>query len=441
MNVLKLALLGTAAVAAVSVSARADDLSDMKAQIEALNSRIASLESTPSVPAGYQLLSVSEVDAIIIPSIEADKEYGKKATNIGILPTADVPASTNIQWSGFVRAGIGYRSRRDSSTTTVLPTVLVPVAVTTNNSEVTAGNAVLGRLPARIKAVDVVSRAGIKVVGTTDTAVGEVGVRVALLATQEGWPGTNRSHDSSVATDGYWGWWKMTPELTLAGGVDGSLANSSNAFDNRCTCAYIQTGGAFGHDDPTQIRLSYASGPISFAVALEDEANFSNKSAFGVAGEMKYAGDTVGFDLNVGFWDSKDTDPDLSDTLWTVNAGANMALGDIASLGVAIGVGEDKHLKGNFDQYAKASVFMGFTLSDAVSAELGGAYTDYKGNSSEYVIGAGLYYTPVSQLTLGMEASYGKAKNVAVDYNALGTILERNSAKESRADIIAVWRF
>ena len=92
MNVLKLALLGTAAVAAVSVSARADDLSDMKAQIEALNSRIASLESTPAVPAGYSLLSVSEVDAIIVPSIEADKDYGKKATNIGILPTADVPA-------------------------------------------------------------------------------------------------------------------------------------------------------------------------------------------------------------------------------------------------------------------------------------------------------------------------------------------------------------
>ncbi len=111
MNVLKLALLGTAAVAAVSVSARADDLSDLKAQIEALNGRISQLESTPSVPAGYQLLSVSEADAIIIPSLDADKDYGKKATNIGILPTADVPASTNIQWSGFVRAGVVYKDR------------------------------------------------------------------------------------------------------------------------------------------------------------------------------------------------------------------------------------------------------------------------------------------------------------------------------------------
>ncbi len=114
MNVLKLALLGTAAVAAVSVSARADDLSDMKAQIEALNSRIASLESTPAVPAGYSLLSVSEADAIIVPSIEADKDYGSKATNIGILPTADVPASTNIQWSGFVRVGLVHKSSKSA---------------------------------------------------------------------------------------------------------------------------------------------------------------------------------------------------------------------------------------------------------------------------------------------------------------------------------------
>ncbi len=67
-------------------------------------------------------------------------------------------------------------------------------------------------------------------------------------------------------------------------------------------------------------------------------------SALGFAAEMKYAGDTIGFDLNAGFWDSKSADADLSDSAWTVNAGANMALGDIASLGVAIGVGEDKHL-------------------------------------------------------------------------------------------------
>ena len=108
MKVMKLALLGTAALAAVSVSARADDLADLKAQIEALNSRISQLESAPSVPAGYQLLSVADAPAIVVPSLDVDPAFGPTATTIGILPTADVPASTTIQWSGYARAAIAY---------------------------------------------------------------------------------------------------------------------------------------------------------------------------------------------------------------------------------------------------------------------------------------------------------------------------------------------
>ena len=440
MNAVKIALLGTAALAAVSVSARADDLSDLKAQIEALNGRISQLESSPSVPAGYQLLSVSSTDAIIVPGLDSvkDKNYGKKATNIGVMPTADVPASVNLQWSGFVRVGLVHKSGRSSSWVDRSGAGLVPLL----DTEIDAADALVARAPARTKSFDVVSRAGLKVVGTTETAVGEVGVRIALLASVEAIGGENRSHDSAVATDGYWGWWKITPELTLGGGVDGSLANSSNSFDNRCTCAYIDTGGAFGHGDPTQIRLSYASGPISFAVAVEDERNDGRKSALGFAGEMKYSGDAIGFDLNAGYWDSKSSDADFSDAAWTVNAGANMALGDIANLGIAVGVGEDKHLQGNVDRYAKASAFLGFTLSDALTAELGGAYTDYKGNSNAYTVGGGLYYTPVSQLTLGLEASYSKSKNVAVDTdNIVPVFVERNSSKQTVVDAIAIWRF
>jgi hypothetical protein len=108
MKVMKLALLGTAALAAVSVSARADDLADLKAQIEALNSRISQLEAAPAVPAGYQLLTVSEAPAIVVPSLDVHKDFGPTATSIGILPTADVPASTTIQWSGYARAAIAY---------------------------------------------------------------------------------------------------------------------------------------------------------------------------------------------------------------------------------------------------------------------------------------------------------------------------------------------
>jgi hypothetical protein len=436
MKFLKIALLGTATLAALSAGARAGELADLKAQIEALNSRISQLESTPAVPAGYKLLTVSEADAIIVPGIDPamDRFYSDKATDIGLRPAADVPEADHFQWTGFVRAGVVYRDHRDS-----LSTLLNLTTGLTGTILATDGHS---------KSVDVVSRAGLKVVGSTETAVGEVGVRITLLATAEALGGTNRSH-VTFGDDGYWGWWKIADGLTLAGGISGSLADSANAFDNRCTCAYIQTGGGFGHNDPTQIRLSYESGPISFAIAVEDEANTATTSALAVAGEARYSGDTIGFDLNAGYFDSKDSDPTSSDSLWTVNAGANLALGDMAKIGVAVGVGEDKHLQGDVDSYAKGSAFMGFTLGDTVTAELGGAYTDYKGSSSKYTVGGGLYYTPVAQLTLGVEASYQKVKSEATSYGVITNVaptpndlgLRRDSSRETRADMMAVWRF
>jgi opacity protein-like surface antigen len=213
----------------------------------------------------------------------------------------------------------------------------------------------------------------------------------------------------------------MTPELTLGAGVDGSLGNSHNLFDNRCSCNYINTGGAFGHGDPTQIRLSYSSGPISFAVAIEDEgdSNFATAPAvyrhnndFGVAGEVKWSGDSFGFDLNAGYY-AKDN--------WTVNAGANFALADVANVGVAAGLFEEHGgVKGS-----KAGVFMGFTLSDALSAELGATYINVKSGTDSLTLAGGLYYTPVSQLTLGAEMSYTDFKGA--DNDVVGALVSKFS--------------
>jgi hypothetical protein len=403
MNIMKIALLGTAALAAVSVSARADDLSDLKAQIEALNGRISQLEATPSVPAGYQLLSISEANAIIVPGVEFDKSFGDKATNIGILPTADVPASTNIQWSGFVRAALVYKSTDYDST----GTVAAPLNDTSS--------------------LDVMSRAGIKVVGTTDTAVGEVGVSIVMIGNSGTAGGLNRGNPT-VTTDGYWGYWKITPELTLGGGVAGSLAGNGQGFDGKCSCYYAGgdgSGGYGGHGDPSQIRLSYASGPISFAIAIEDEdettgAALSNNKdhSLGVGGEFKYAGDTIGFELNAGWWDGETNTVTETDNTWTVNAGANMALGDIATLSIAAGVGEEAHINGNADRFTKGSVFLGFNLSDSMTAELGASYKNLKGSGDVMSIGAGLYYTPVSQLTIGLEAGYTDVKSSKESFDA-----------------------
>ena len=158
MKVMKLALLGTAALAAVSVSARADNLSDLKAQIEALQADVAALQAAPSVPAGYSLLTMSEAPTIVVPGlvIKDKNAVSPTATTIGVLPTADVPASTVIQWSGSVRAAIVY----DDSDYGPAPT---------------AGDPELDDSNLHLKA-----RGRLTVTGTTDTAVGEVGASMSF---------------------------------------------------------------------------------------------------------------------------------------------------------------------------------------------------------------------------------------------------------------------
>ena len=64
------------------------------------------------MPVGYSLLTVSEGTATQVPgldgTIKVDPGFGEKATVIGIMPVADVPASTTVEWSGYVRSAIVY---------------------------------------------------------------------------------------------------------------------------------------------------------------------------------------------------------------------------------------------------------------------------------------------------------------------------------------------
>ncbi|MBK8771616.1 MAG: hypothetical protein IPM06_14420 [Rhizobiales bacterium] len=290
MKVMKLALLGTAALAAVSVSARADDLTDLKAQIEALQADVAALQAAPSVPAGYSLLTMSEAPAIVVPGLEIRDSNAKSATvnTIGVLPTADVPASTVIQWSGSVRAAIAYTD------------VDYSYASYTDYNEL------------HLKA-----RGRLDVTGTTDTAVGEVGASMSFYGdfdnNMTGGTGFT-TNSASVYMDYAWGWWKMTPELTFAGGYNGSLATIGYGI-RKINDAYISRGGLdVNGGDFTQLRLSYNSGPIGVAVALEhtdENGNFDGAPGdaggpFGVAAEVTYSGDVFNAEI-AGFLRDADT--------------------------------------------------------------------------------------------------------------------------------------
>ena len=386
-------LLCSAALAVSASAASADDLADLRAQIESLNGRLAQVETASAIPAGYQLLTISETSTIIVPDTDNAKFFGNKGTQISILPTADVPAAAEIVWTGYVAAALSY-----------VATDFDAFDLNGDGDVLDAGEAAFDN-----SFLDILSKASLNVKATTDTAVGEVGVSITLLAdANTAIGGVNRGHDASVATDGFRGWWKITPELELSGGVFGSAAKNSQGWKGACSCYFLgeDPTGHFGTNlgnDPAQIRLTYKSGPVAFAIALEDYDNSGSTSRLGVASELKWSGDGFGFELNAGFWDSAVAGTDSN---WTINAGANFGLGDIAALTAAVGMGEDRHSVGNVDRYTKGSIMATFTMSDALSLEVGAAYRNYKGRNDLWAAGGGLYYQPVDQLTVGIEGLY-----------------------------------
>ncbi len=405
MKVLKLALIGTAALAAASVTARADDLADLKAQIEALNGRISQLEAAPAVPAGYQLLSVSKADAIVVPSLDVDGAYKQtNVTTIGILPTADVPASTNIQWSGYARAGLIY-----SHTSGVYPS-------------------------GKKSGVDIAARGQLKVVGTTDTSVGEVGAQIQIRGNYHGHGDAGTSFYSgynSFKMNEAWGWWKMTPELTLGGGYTGSLSAIGYGIDGSCNCYYTDNASSsfYNHGDTTQMRLSYASGPMSAAIALEDDhghaSHFYSESSLGVAGEVKYSGDMLSGEVSAGVWNKGTGVGATSHAAWQIAAGMGFNLGDMAKLSIAAGTGRSH----SNTKYWSANALLSANLSDAVHAEIGYGHGHNMGARTEDTALAGIYYDPVSQLTVGLEGEWIHDKNPG------------SKVSNTTVDLVTVFRF
>ena len=496
MKSIKMALLGGAALAVTAAAAQADDLETLKAQIETLNARVAAMEAAPAVPAGYQLLTISEGTAKDIPGLELSpgerKRAGTQATVISVLPTADAPAGATISWSGRVSSSlVSTQTDRDF-------TVHFSDASDANEggflSAIDQDYSEDGEysLGGSTDDLDVVAQSRLKVVATTDTAVGEVGVSMELRGNFNG------GGQADAYVESAWGYWAMTPELAFGGGYTGSLGNVGYGFDGVCQCYQIDASDAFSLNpgDTSQMRLSYASGPVSMAVALEDagrQGKFGdgddgdgdgadNGEQLGAAGKLKYSGDMFNGEISAvyrsvdeDYYDSalNDGDSDIAGN-WQIGAGIGMALGDMASvsIGAAMGEGPTTSYNGNAgeanftlpinNQWWGASLGVVITLSEEISAELGAAYKHRDGTddlvaeiasddwyfdgfeSEQWAVAGGLYYTPVDQLTLGVE---GEWSTVSTDWTGVeewdddDTIKVEGDSETFIAAFTGVWRF
>jgi len=485
MKMMKLALLGGAALAVMAVSAQADDLSALKAEIDALNARVAQLEATPSVPAGYSLLTVGSGPAMIVPGNNLTAKelaaYGTKATVISVLPTADVPAATVIEWSGYARAAIRYSNYGG-------PDVKITATETEDGDPTTVVDG-FDRIKIGVednKNWDVPSRGQLKVVGKTDTAVGEVGARIQVRGDFD-----TLDVKATVKMNEAWGWWAMTPELTLGGGYTGSLGNIGYGYDGACNCYYTDNADvAFNPGDASQMRLSYASGPFSMGIAIEDDsgsltttqdnsgqpAGYTKfggvgSTAIGVAGNIKYTGDSFNGGL-FGVWHNTDSNGGTFDDSWQAGAGVGFALGDMASISLAAAAGRIVNGQDFWGVSGLASV----NLSDAVHAEVAGGYKNYsgKGNTTSLAsfagfapnpvttpfdtatfnwgtkpdviaVLAGIYYDPVPQLTIGLEGEWFQNDSYKVNVNDVTENktfhFNVGSTNNYDVDLVTVFRF
>jgi hypothetical protein len=395
---------------------------------------------------------------------------------ISVLPTADAPAGATISWSGYAYAGLYYRS--------VDSDVKVKFDAAGSTAEVST---TYDADPE--DSTDIFARGQLRVKAATDTAVGEVGVDLRLRGDFDG------VGKADMYMDVAWGYWAMTPELTFGGGYAGSLGNVSYGYDGACSC-YLNSYGDIGFNpgDTTQMRLTYASGPLTAAVALEDASyDFASGGAayseatdnqLGVSGELKYAGDAVNGEISA-VWrsvndDNEDNNPFIDNSLWQVGAGIGFALGDMASLSIGAAMGSGPFVVSetnaspsfNFGSGAgNAEIVTPWTndwwgvsgianvnLTEEVHAELGAGYksrnfdkaefSDTEGTDSldadydVWSVAGGIYYDPVSQLTIGVEAAYWSANYNITGKDDDGDQLDIEANQDSfSVDLISVWRF
>ena len=337
MNIMKIALLGTAALAVASVSARADSLDSLKAVMD----------------------------------------------NMGIGAVADAPAAaapaTDIVWDGRVRAAVG--------------TVFEPLRpVGTQYSTDIRTNFHLG------------------VTAATQTAVGEVGVKIAIQSgpnsdgnfqangqgNTTGFPWTN----NYLRADGFSGWWKMTPNLTLKAGTLG-IQTSSYSWDAVATnWFYARTGGPVirygSNNDPAAFGLYYADGPLSFGLQAYDADNAANASAFGVNAKMGYKIDSFGIDIAADYAGRA-----AGSAGWAIGGGLGYSAGGF-SFGAAVGTGAAP-ITGLTT--TPGSIHAKMALSDVARIEMG-VTREFAAAGNDTQFGAGIYYSPVKQLTFGLEGGY-----------------------------------
>ncbi len=398
MKTIKTGLLATAALVAASTFAHADALADLKSVIAALNTRDAVSQTSVQVPRGYRVSPTAD--------------------------SADAPATVeepfvDLKVTGYIKTGFIYSQ------------------VKTNGDD----------------KADFDVEGGVNVKGSVQSALGEVGATI-----QAKWDIAESSTNAAtfaLRDDGLIGFWQFADAMKLemgrsnAGRLENGIDKNTRRIwtvQNRRIRSENAGNGFFDRDAYNAFAgLAYASGPIALQVRFHDATRGigaglnADDDALGVSAKAVYAGDVLGFEASGGYWG----DDGAANLPLAQQTGVKYLIGVGTELnfieGVPVSLGAQYGELHNGTQSVKLSGSFGLTLTDTIGAGFGGGWTKISntpagmpntpnstsGDHEELVAVGGIYYSPMTYLTLGLEGDWVDDSRPAISDGLTGAIVAR----------------
>lgn len=378
IKTIKTAFLASVALTVVSTVAHADGLAELKSLFYSLKPRDVVSQSAVQIPAGYQVSPTADV---------APAEEGA---------AVDEPF-TEVKTSGYLKAGYIYSQINDAP----------PVLLQDNSSDFDA-------------------EAGLTVRGSVQSSLGEVGISIAAKwdVAESG----NNAGSFAFRDDGIVGFWQFADTMKLemgrgnAGRLENGIVKNTRRIwtvADRRVRAENAGNGFFDRDMYNGfVGLAFASDPLTLSVRVHDASRGiaapagSDDDAHGVSAKGTFASEMINLEFAGGYWGQDDAKllPVTSQTGVKWLAGAGTELNFIPGLPVSIAAQTGRLHNGAKQWNTSASV--GFTLTDDITAGFGGGMKKVSGsptladNRTEKVINGGIYFAPMSQLIIGLEADW-----------------------------------
>jgi hypothetical protein len=406
IKTIKTTLFATAALSAVTTFAQADALADLKSVIAQLNTRDAASQSAVQVPRGFKVSPTADA------SVAAD---------------AVEEPFIDVKTSGYLKTGFIIS---DYATSSVLKT-------------------------ATHSKLDFDAEAGVNVKGSVQSTLGEVGVTVQAKWNLD--PNVNNGvKNFALRDEGIIGFWQFLPTMKFetGRGNGGRMENGIDkntrrlfTFANRRVRSENAGNGFFDRDMYNAFMgLTYAEGPFTLQLRGHDATRGiggggvnSDANALGGSVKAVYAGDVIGFEASGGYW-GQDTASNLGVTSqtgvkWLAGVGTELNFIEGVPLSIAGQMGELHNGTQMLDIYGSA----GFTLTDTINAGVGAGWkrisnmpvgtavnTQFE-NHEELAVVGGVYYSPMTYLTLGLEGDWLSDNRPAMAQGLTGAFVSRLS--------------